>query len=74
MNNTKIGKATIHFIMRKVFRLAGEPLKAWQLQRGLYSETGKWYSESSVTARTREMRDVRCNLSGYTYELIECTG
>jgi repressor of nif and glnA expression len=69
MNLYKIGMAPLHIIIRKVMAKAGKSLKAWQIEALIRKETGKRYSESTVTARLREMRDVKCNLSNNTYGL-----
>ena len=69
MNKTKAGKADLHFVIRKILNAAIKPLKAWQIQMQILIETGKRYSESAVTARLREMADIKCNLTDYTYDI-----
>ena len=69
MNNTRDGKAYLHSVIRKAMKAAGKPMKAWQIQIEIIKAIGKRYSESSVTARLREMLDVTCNLTDYTYDI-----
>jgi hypothetical protein len=71
MNNTKAGVADIHIRFRKIFKASKKPLKAWHIQAIYHRQYGKRYSESSVTARLREMMDVNCNLSDYTYDITQ---
>jgi hypothetical protein len=68
MNKHQLGIADIHVNFRKIMT-PGKELKAWQIQVAYLREYGKRYSESSITARLREMKDVRCDLSTYTYKL-----
>lgn len=69
MNKYKEGKAEIHIRFRVIFKEAGKALKGWQVQAAYLLKYGKRYSESTVTARIREMKDIKCNLSDYTYSL-----
>ena len=70
MNKTKEGGADTHINLRKIFKAKKKPMKAWHLQAFYLEMFGKRYSESSITARLREMMDVKCNLTDYTYTLI----
>ncbi len=69
MNKTREGKASIHQNIRKLLKLRKKGLKCYEL-RDLYNAAyGKYYSESGFSARLREMKEVVCNLSDYTYSL-----
>jgi hypothetical protein len=70
MNKTKEGKASVHQNLRAIFKAKKKPMRAWHLQAFYLEMFGKRYSESSITARLREMLDVSCNLTDYTYMLI----
>lgn len=69
MDRTNEGIASIHHNLRKIFTAKKKPMKAWHLQSFYLEMFGKRYSESSITARLRQMRDVSCNLTDYTYTL-----
>ncbi len=71
MNKTKDGNADIHIRFRKILNASKKPLKAWHIQAVYLRKYDKRYSESSVTARLREMDDVTCNLSDYTYDITQ---
>lgn len=63
------GDSKIHRNIRKLLEGAKRGLRCYEL-RDLYAKTfGKFYSESGFSARLREMADVICNLSDYTYSL-----
>lgn len=63
------GEAPIQLKIKAIMNKAGKPLKGWHIQAVLLREYGKRYSESSVTARLREMPKVTCNLTDYTYSI-----
>jgi hypothetical protein len=70
MNKTRIGQATIHFNIRRLLKGRKRGLRCFEI-RNLYILRYKHrYSESGFSARLREMRDVRCNLTNYTYKLV----
>ena len=69
MNKHKLGVADIHVNIRKLMKGLKRGLRCHEL-RNLYSiKHGHYYSESGFSARLREMKDVKCNLSNFTYAL-----
>ena len=46
----------------------GKLLKAWEVNYHIERLTGRKYSDSSTTARMREMKHIKCNLSDNTYK------
>ena len=66
MNKTNEGRAEIHQRLRLIFTIKKKPMKAWHLQSFYLEMFDKRYSESSITARLRQMADVSCNLTDYT--------
>jgi len=63
------GTSKIHANIRKLLKHKTQGLRCYAI-RDLYKETyGKFYSESGFSARLREMADVVCNLSDYTYTI-----
>lgn len=69
MNKAKAGLATIHQNLRKILKGRKRGVKAWEIVIIYARRFGKLYSDSAITARLREMLDVFCNLSDYTYRL-----
>lgn len=69
MNKYTQGTATIHQNIRKILRGLKRGLPAWEITGRYARRFGKLYSDSAMTARTREMGDVVCNLSTYKYTL-----
>jgi hypothetical protein len=69
MDKHSEGIASIHNNIRKMLKGRKRGLKGWEIQQGYLARYGKRYSESSITARLRQMMDVSCNLSNYTYRL-----
>lgn len=69
MNNYTKGNAKVHHNIRQIMKSYPMPLKGWHIQARYQKLFGKRYSESTITARLREMKDVICNLSTYTYTL-----
>ena len=69
MDKTKEGIASIHQNLRQIFTAKKKPMKAWHIQAFYKQMFNKRYSESSITARLRQMADVSCNLTDYTYTL-----
>ena len=68
MNKYTEGLATIHCNLRSILRHR-KPMEAHKIVAAYLRKYGKRYSDSSITARLREMHDVKCNLSNYTYSL-----
>ena len=69
MDKNREGTAGVHQNIRSIFKDKKKPMKAWHVQTFYIEKFGKRYSESTITARFREMADVKCNLSTYTYTL-----
>lgn len=69
MNKTKEGLSSAHYVLRDILKFSDKALKAWEIGVQYLKITGKRMSESSITARLREMRDVSCCLSTYTYTM-----
>ena len=69
MNKYTHGIATIHNNLRKLLKGRKRGLQAWQICRLYARRFGKMYSDSSITARIREMIDIVCNLADYTYKM-----
>lgn len=70
MNNTRLGKATIHFNIRTLLKGRKHGLRCFEIRNLYRLKFGRFYSESAFSARLREARDIKCNLSDYTYSLI----
>ena len=70
MNKYKEGVADIHNNLRKILKGKKKGLQAYKIQQKYSEKFGKLYSESSITARLREIKDVHCNLSTYRYILV----
>ena len=67
MSNSSEGTATIHRNIRKLLKGRKRGLRAFAI-RDLYNHRyNKFYSESGFTARLREMKDIKCDLSSYEY-------
>jgi len=65
----KNDQAKVHKNIRKLLQHKKQGLRCYAI-RDLYEKTyGKFYSESGFSARLREMADVVCNLSDYTYSI-----
>ena len=69
MNQYKEGTATIHQNIRKILRGLKRGLPAWEITGRYARRFGTLYSDSAITARTREMLDVNCSLTTYKYTL-----
>lgn len=69
MNKYKEGIATIHNNLRKLLNSYKRGLKAWEICDIYLRRFKIKYSDSAMTARLREMADVVCNLSNYTYSI-----
>lgn len=69
MNKNAEGIANIHNNIRNILKGRKRGLQAWQVVERYRVRYGKRYSESGITARLRECRDVSCNLSDYTYSI-----
>ena len=67
MNRTKDGESNLHDKIRMILIKNKRFMKAWEIVNAIFEATGFRYSESGMTARLREMKDVVCNLSKYTY-------
>ena len=71
MNKHKEGLADIHRNIRKLLKNRKQGMRCASI-RDLYSHRyGKYYSESGFSARLREMKDVKCNLSSFEYSLVK---
>lgn len=69
MNKYREGKATIHFRIIKLLKGRKRGLRCHEI-RNLYSiKHNHYYSESGFSARLREIANIKCNLSDYTYKL-----
>ena len=68
MDKYKEGTADIHRNLRKLLRRR-KPQMAWVICNLYFTRYGKRYSDSSMTSRLREMKDITCNLSTYEYSL-----
>jgi hypothetical protein len=71
MNKTKEGKSSMHTNIRRMMRAVRCGMKCFELRDLYFSMFKKMYSESAFSARLREMKDVVCNLSDYTYSLVK---
>ena len=70
MDKYKNGVATIHQNIRKLLKRR-KPMPAWVICNLYEQRYGKRYSDSAMTARLRQMRDIICNHSTYEYEIIK---
>ena len=68
MNKQKLGKSFIHSVIDKILLGRKRGLKAWQVNNHIERLIGRKYSDSSTTARMREMKHIKCNLSDNTYK------
>lgn len=69
MDKRKEGLSTIHLNIRKILKGRKRGLKAFEVC-GIYCQRfQKLYSDSSMTARFREMKDISCDLKTYRYSL-----
>lgn len=68
MNKQKLGKSFIHSVIDKILLGRTRGLKAWEVNNHIERLTGRKYSDSSTTARMREMNHIKCNLSDNTYK------
>jgi len=69
MDKYKTGVATIHQNLRKLLKGRKGGYKAWELVLMYARRFGKLYADAAITARLREMRDVTCRKSDYTYSI-----
>jgi hypothetical protein len=69
MNKYREGVATIHGNIRKILRGRKRGLKAYEIVNEYARKFKVVYSDSAMTARMREMKDIKCNLSNYHYTL-----
>lgn len=69
MDKHKEGVAKSQQVIRRILKASVRGLKAWEICAIYLTMVGKRMSESALTARTRQMTDVVCNLSDYTYSL-----
>ena len=69
MNKTKAGLADSQQFIRRILKAAKRGMKAWEICAAYSILVGKRMSESAMTARIREMGDIICNLSDYTYSI-----
>ena len=69
MDKYKEGISGVHQNIREILKRRRSAPKAWHIQAVYLRIYGKRYSESSITARLREMADVTCNLTDYTYSI-----
>ncbi len=69
MNRTKEGISATHHNIRSILKGSKHGLKAYEICDTYLIQFKKRHSESALTARLREMRDVKCNLSNYRYSL-----
>jgi len=65
------GVSTIHCNLRKLLAGRKRGLRAFEICNLYFNRYKKRYSDAAMTARFREMQDIVCNLSGYTYMLVE---
>lgn len=63
MKKYSMGLATIHNNLRGFIR-GRKRIQPWELQQKYMRKFGKMYSESAITARLREMKDVICFQDG----------
>ena len=70
MDKYKNGVATVHQNIRKLIKRR-KPMRAWVICDLYEQRYGKRYSDSTMTARFRQMRDIICNHSTHEYELIK---
>jgi len=71
MNKYNAGIATIHTNIRKILKGRKRGIQAWKVSLLYARRFGTMYSDASITARFRQMNDVVCNLSDYTYSIKE---
>lgn len=69
MNKTEAGLADSQHAIRRILKAAKRGMKAWEICAAYLILIGKRMSESAMTARIRQMMDVVCNLSDYTYSI-----
>ena len=67
MNKRKEGISEIHINIRKILKGRKKGLKAYEICHYYFARFDKLYSDSTMTARMREMRDVRCDSTGNSY-------
>ena len=69
MDKYKLGIAQVHNNLRKLLTGRKRPLRLWQIV-ALYTKRFKVMMEATtIAARMRQMRDVVCNLTDYTYSI-----
>jgi len=69
MNKTRLGLADLQECIRGVLRAADRGMRSWEIEECTRVMVGRRYSDSSISARLREMEDVTCDLSTYRYTL-----
>ena len=69
MDKHKAGVADSQQFIRRILKAAKRGMKAWEICAAYFIMAGKRMSESAMTARIRQMMDVVCNLSDYTYSI-----
>lgn len=69
MDKRSQGISPIHQNLREILRRRKSAPKAWHLCAVYLRVYGTRYSDSTITARLREMPDVTCNLTDYTYSI-----
>lgn len=69
MNKTKAGLADSQNAIRRILKAAKRGMKLYEICAAYLILVGEYMAETSLAARTREMDDVVCNLSDYTYSI-----
>jgi hypothetical protein len=71
MDKRKNGVSDIHCNLRELLRPIDMGLMGFEICEIYFHKYHRRYSDSTMTARLREMSDVVCDLSDYTYRLME---
>ena len=70
MDRYREGVSDQHNNYRSIFKAVNRPLLGWEITAMYLAMFHKRYSDSSTTARLREMPDVWCNLSTHEYNFV----
>ena len=71
MDKRKAGVSEIHCNLRELLKPINVGLRAFEICEIYFHKYNQRYSDATMTARFREMNDVVCDLSDYTYRLME---
>jgi len=71
MNKRTLGISEIHCNLRELLGSMDVGLRGFEICEIYFHKYHRRYSDSTMTARLREMSDIVCDLSNYTYTLTE---